>query len=113
MGTIGSRYDLFRDAIQKRVCSVCLDQRDDGSCGLSHRSCAIEAHLPRIVEAVAAIESDRMDEYVAAIEAEVCAHCEDGPGPVCRLRERGECALDTYLYLVVEAVEEVVKGKAS
>lgn len=27
-------YQVYWDAIRRRVCSVCLDQADDGSCGL-------------------------------------------------------------------------------
>ena len=101
-------YGAYRDAIMRRVCSVCLDQRSDGGCGLAHRTCAIEQHVPRIVNAVLAVTSDRMDEYEAAIRSQVCSQCglEDSCGH-CRLRDRGECALSTYLYLVVEAVEEV------
>jgi hypothetical protein len=64
-----------------------------------------------MVEAIAGIESDQMADYIAVIEAQVCSKCENGPGPVCALRKHGECALDTYLYLVVDAVEDVVKGR--
>jgi hypothetical protein len=111
MAKLENRYELFRDAIRRRVCSSCLDQRDDGTCGLSHRTCAIEAHLPGIVEAIAGVDSDRMDDYITAIEAQVCSECENGPGLVCSLRKHGDCALDTYLYLVVDAVEDIVKGQ--
>ncbi|HET8644127.1 MAG TPA: hypothetical protein VFO85_01485 [Vicinamibacteria bacterium] len=101
-------YDVYRDAIRERVCSVCLDQKDDGGCGLDRRTCALEEHLPGVVEAVLAVESENMADYEGAIRALVCSHCglEDERGR-CRVRERGQCALDTYLYLVVEAVEQV------
>jgi hypothetical protein len=107
-------YDMYKDAIRSRVCSVCLDQKDDGACGLDRRTCALEAHLPAIVEAVLAIESDRMADYEGAVRALVCSDCglEDDRGR-CRVRDRGECALDTYLYLVVEAVEQVRQGRAA
>lgn len=106
-------YNTYKDAIRSRVCSVCLDQKDDGACGLGRRTCALEAHLPGIVEAVLAVESDRMADYESAIRALVCSDCglEDERGR-CRVRDRGECALDTYLYLVVEAVEQVRLGGA-
>ena len=104
----GELYEAYRDAIQRRVCRVCLDQRDDGRCGLSSRVCVLEAHLPRIVEAILPIESDRMDDYVEAIRAQVCEPCphQDADGH-CELRGDGECALDAYLPLVVDAIEEV------
>jgi hypothetical protein len=102
-------YRAYWDTIRSRVCSVCLDQADDGTCGLGgRRLCAIRAHLPRLVETLSPIDSPRMDEYVAAVEAEICGRCpqQDAEGE-CELRDEGECALYTYLSLVVEAVEEV------
>jgi hypothetical protein len=102
------RSAAYRDAIRRRVCSPCLDGRGDGTCGLSGRACALDVHLPRVVEAILAVDSHRMDDFIAAIEAEICADCESpGSGGTCRLREQGDCALSTYLPLVVDAVGEV------
>jgi hypothetical protein len=107
-----ARYKAYWDAIQQRVCGVCLDQKNDGSCGLSGRVCSIEHHLPGIVEALVAIDSPRMDEYFAAIEQQICKRCseQDSLGQ-CELRDKGECALSTYLYLVTEAVQEVKEAE--
>lgn len=103
-----NRSAAYRDAIRRRVCAPCLDGRGDGTCGLSGRTCALDVHLSRIVETIAAIDSPRMDEFVAAIEAQVCPGCEPhGADGSCRVREQGDCALATYLPLVVDAVEEV------
>jgi len=54
-----------------------------------------------------------MDEYVYAIEDQVCRRCheQDAQGR-CRLRDRGEFALYTYLPLVVDAIEEVKGGES-
>jgi hypothetical protein len=102
------RYQAYWDAIRSRVCTVCLDQADDGSCGLTRRVCALERHLPKLVDALVSVRSDRMDDYVAAIEAQVCSGCpEQGGSGDCRLRDSARCALYSYLSLVLEAVEEV------
>jgi hypothetical protein len=102
------RYRAYRDAIRRRVCAVCLDSKDDGSCGLSGgRTCAIDEHLPRVVHALLAVRSGRMDEYVAALEAEICSRCRMGDAGSCALRDEGECGLSLYLPLVVDAIEEV------
>ena len=102
------RYQAYWDAIRRHVCGVCLDQADDGSCGLTRRVCALEMHLPALVNALVSVRSDRMDEYVAAIEAQVCSHCpEQNAQGRCRLRDAACCALSSYLPLVVDAVEEV------
>ena len=103
------RYRAYAEAIRRRVCMVCLDSADDGSCGLAKdRVCAIERHLPRLVETLVSIKSGRMDEYVAALESEICGKCrEQEADGRCRLRDHGECALAIYLPLVVDAIEEV------
>jgi hypothetical protein len=108
-------YLLYWDAIQRRACAVCLDAADDGSCGLPRgRTCALPAQLPTIVSTILGVHSDRMDDYVAAIEAAVCARCPepDAQGR-CALREKAECGLYTYLPLIVDAIEEVKAGQSS
>jgi hypothetical protein len=102
-------YEPYRDAIRRRVCAVCLDSADDGSCRLSgQRTCAIDEHLPRVLEAIRDVRERRDGTYASAIEARVCRQCvsRDAHG-VCALRPGGRCALDVYLPLVVEAIEEV------
>ena len=101
-------YQACWDAIQHRVCSVCLDVAADGSCGLGHtRECALQENLAAIVETVLSVQSHRMDDYVSAIEARICSGCRQQTGGVCGLRDSGECGLYTYLPLVVDAIEEV------
>jgi len=70
--------------------------------------CAIEEHLPAVVRAIAGTHSRRMEDYVDAIRAEVCCRCrhQDAAGQ-CELRGAGDCALESYLCLVVEAIEEI------
>jgi hypothetical protein len=112
MSDPSAEYLLYWNAIQQRVCAVCLDAADDGSCGLPReRTCALPAQLPTIVEAIVAVRSDRMDDYVTAIERALCAHCaeQDASGR-CGLRSAGSCGLYTYLPLVVDAIEEVKSG---
>ena len=43
----------YIDAIHENVCSVCIDQRLDGSCPQRDgKRCALDAHMPRIVEVI-------------------------------------------------------------
>jgi len=103
------RYRLYREAIRRRVCAVCLDGADDGACGLSGPSlCAIDEHLPRLVDAILDVRNRQDDAYAAAVEARVCGHCShrDGLG-LCRLRRDGRCTVSIYLPLVIEAIDEV------
>ena len=104
-------YEPYREAIRRRVCAICLDGADDGSCTLP-TACAIDEHLPRLVDAILDVRRRRDDAYAAAVEARVCAHCShrDELG-FCRLRRDGRCAMRVYLPLVIEAVEEVERGQ--
>ena len=103
------KREALRSALRNHVCSVCVDARDDGSCGTAGRACALEAHFESIVDTVVIIDSTRMDDYVDAIRERVCSNClEQDPDGFCARREGDGCALDSYLSLVVDAVEEVV-----
>ena len=106
-GTDG--YQPYREALRRRVCAVCLDSAADGSCRLSGlRTCAIDEHLPQVLEAIRDVRERRDDTYASAVEARVCRHCphRDAHGS-CSLRQGGRCALLVFLPLVVEAIEEV------
>jgi hypothetical protein len=103
------RYRLYREAIRRRVCAICLDGADGGACGLSGPPlCAVDEHLPRLVDAIRDARSRQDDTYAAAVEAKVCSHCShrDDLGS-CRLRRDGRCTVSIYLPLVVEAIDEV------
>ena len=105
---IDPRHQEFMDAIRSKVCAVCLDSRDDKTCTLTSRVCAIEGHLPRLVAALSAVESAQLADYEAAIRSQVCTECEQqDAGGRCHLRDQGTCSLDAYLSLVLDAVEEV------
>jgi hypothetical protein len=102
------RERAYLEAIRARVCHVCLDQANDGSCGLTKRTCAIEAHLPRLASVLSLIDSRSMDDYDAAVRAEICPSCanQDAQGH-CAVRAASDCALLTYLPLVLDAIEAV------
>lgn len=103
-----ARYSRYLEAIRRRVCTVCLDGNDDGTCGISPGRCALERLLPRLVDTIRDVRSSRDDAYAAAVEARVCSHCDDlDPLGRCALRHDGRCALAVYLPLVIEAVGEV------
>ena len=105
----GDATAVYASALRARACAACLDAADDGSCGLRGRPCALAAQLPLIVKAIVSVQSTRMDEYVQAIEDQVCRRChEQDEAGRCRLRDRGECALYSYLPLVVDAIDEVM-----
>ena len=103
-----SRREAYHEAIRAKVCGVCLDQRDDGTCGLTRRTCAIERHLPRLADVLARVHSTRMEDYEDAVRAQICTACpEPDADGRCALREHADCALLAYLPLVLDAIDSV------
>ncbi len=112
----GNKDNLSREALwealRRRVCSVCLDRRDDGSCGRGGESgCALEEQLERVVSALSASRGQTLEERARAVEEQVCCHCL-GPdhGGSCRLGERGECAVRAYLPIIARVVDDAELG---
>lgn len=102
------RIELFRQALKERVCGICFDRNDDGTCGLPEgRVCGIEAHLPDIVRAVEAEHSFDLTPYVESIRTKVCPNCSQDESGRCVFRESFDCAVDNFLYVVVDTIEDV------
>jgi len=95
-------------AIQQKICAMCPDRNVDGSCNrLAEGSCTLFAKLPEAVEAILKVWSERMGPYIQSVRDHVCAQCRlRNPDGSCDLRQTDNCMLDSYLPLVVEAVEE-------
>lgn len=94
--------------IRDQVCHVCSDRKVDNSCGLEEPGrCALFRMFPQVARAVASTHSDDIRDYIQAIRDQVCTVCEqqaaDGS---CESRENVTCALDAYLLLIVDAIEE-------
>ena len=99
--------------IRATVCRVCTDRNNDGSCSLDDPgSCALFRLFPQVARAIQTTQSDDIRDYVKAIREQVCSECrmKDAEGR-CETRERVECALDAYLLLVVDAIEEATGRK--
>jgi hypothetical protein len=96
------------DIVRKRVCSVCTERTLEGDCGREDpSSCALFRLFPNVARAIAAVSSDDIRDYVESLRKNVCTVCgnqaEDG---TCDVRKQVQCALDAYLILVVDAIEE-------
>ncbi len=94
--------------VRNRICGVCSDRKIDGTCGLDEpASCALFRLFPQVAEAIQATDSNDIQDYIQAIRLNVCSICtaQESDGS-CGLRQEVQCALDSYLLLVVEAIEE-------
>ena len=88
--------------------SVCTERTVEGQCGLEEpTSCALFRLFPQVAQAIQSVNSEDIDQYIDAIRRNVCSVCiEQASDGSCETRQHVECALDAYLLLVVDAIEE-------
>ncbi|MGO4885946.1 MAG: hypothetical protein ACLP59_34755 [Bryobacteraceae bacterium] len=98
----------LEELVRQRICRVCSDRKMDGTCGLEDPGeCALFRLFPQVAEAIQGTDSDNLEDYIEAIRRHVCTVCAAQEKDLsCGLREQVQCALDAYLLLVVEAIEE-------
>ena len=94
--------------VRNRICKVCTERTADGECGLESPSgCALFQFFPLVAEAIQSVSSDDIHDYIGAIRRNVCSACTDQAADgSCETRQQVRCALDAYLLLVVDAIEE-------
>jgi hypothetical protein len=100
--------DELETIVRKCICCVCTDRNDDKTCGLKEPGkCSLFRMFPLVARAIQATDSNDIQDYIQAIRQQVCSVCALGdPEGSCEERRRVQCALDAYLVLVVEAIEE-------
>lgn len=94
--------------VRNRICRVCTSRTSEGECGLEEpSSCALFRLFPQVAQAIQSVKSDDIHLYIEAIRGKVCAVCHDQAADgSCETRQQVQCALDAYLLLVVDAIEE-------
>ena len=106
---MNDKLETYEKAILDRICAVCIDRHEDGTCGLDPSlRCSIREHLPSLLELFDGVSFDNMAEYVERVRNNVCTVCNEGNrNGTCAPRDHIDCTLDRYLALVVEAIEDV------
>ena len=94
--------------VRNRICKLCTERTVEGQCGLEEPSgCALFRLFPQVAQAIQSVSSDDIHQYIEAIRANVCSVCHDQERDgSCETRQMVQCALDAYLLLVVDAIEE-------
>lgn len=102
---------LIYKRMHDRVCKVCLDSGYDGKCySLDPIGCALSRFLPEIVEAITRVDSAYLKDYLSSVRKRVCAQCPNQDDyQKCDVRDKANCGLDSYLALVVDVVEDVLR----
>ena len=94
--------------VRERICGVCTDRTFDGACGLEDpNTCALFRLFPQVALAVQSTDSNDIRDYIRAIREQVCSVCdEQASNGECESRKAVNCALDAYLLLVIDAIDE-------
>ena len=94
--------------VRNRICRLCTERTVDGQCDLESPSdCALFRLFPQVAQAILSVQSDDIRPYIDAIRRNVCSVCQDQASDgSCESRRQVQCALDAYLLLVVDAIEE-------
>ena len=94
--------------IRKHICGICTDRTAAGDCGREEPAgCALFRLFPEVAQAIRTVDSDDIHYYIEAIRRNVCSVCEDQANDgSCETRQQVQCALDAYLVLVVDSIEE-------
>ena len=94
--------------VRNRICRVCSDRKENGECGREAPvTCALFRLFPEVARAIQSVESDDVNPYIEAIRRNVCSVCaEQAADGTCETRQQVQCALDAYLVLIVDAIEE-------
>ncbi|MCX6633209.1 MAG: hypothetical protein NTW28_36905 [Candidatus Solibacter sp.] len=101
-------FDELEAIVRNRICSVCTERTTEGQCGLEDpSSCALFRLFPQVAQAIQSVDSSDIQQYIEAIRRNVCSVCQDqAQDGSCEARQQVQCALDAYLLLVVDAIEE-------
>jgi len=99
--------------VRNKICSVCTERTAEGQCGLEAPvECALFRLFPEVAQAIQSVKSDDIQPYIDAIRGKVCSICCDqAKDGSCETRQEVRCALDAYLLLVVDAIEEATGKK--
>jgi hypothetical protein len=94
--------------LRERICGVCTDRTVEGDCGREDPSeCALFRMLPQVVDTIQSVDSKDIRDYVGALRTGVCNVCaQQAADGSCKEREQVKCALDAYLLLIVDVIEE-------
>lgn len=101
--------------LKERICPICVERGPRSTCNLWELAeCPITLHLPRLVEVVRSIHSGQMEDYLQKVRQEICTTCESALSPLghCDVRNSGHCALDAYLLLIVQIIDDFLAEKA-
>ena len=105
--------DEYWHAIQSEICVRCDDREPGGQCTMTGNiPCPLRAYLPEILDVVNSIYSHSLAPYEELLRNRVCGLCANlSATGQCVLPSNKRCALDHFLPLVVQVIEDTQLGQ--
>ncbi len=99
----------YRQAIEERICSFCLDHSHDGMCSRpKDEPCAVSTHLAELVHVVLTTERRTdVEGFIERLRTELCPTCNQDDIGHCPRRELAHCAVDSYILPIIDVIEDV------
>jgi hypothetical protein len=98
----------YMDEIRQNVCSRCVERPAAGPpCAPLGKRCGIEEHLPELIEAIHAVDSPGIAQYLDHNRKQICSTCSALHSSIC------PCPMDYLAVLLVQAVETVDQRRAA
>ena len=108
-GIMDRSFAELEAIVRDRICRVCSDRTEEGKCGLEEPSaCALFRLFPQVAQAIQSVNSNDINDYIRRHPPECLFRLPRTGGRMaaCETRHQVQCALDAYLLLVVDAIEE-------
>lgn len=104
--------DRIRSRLQTSLCPTCVRYTASHTCSLvPPRMCSVFKNLETIVSIVARTHSRSVEPYAEAVRDRVCSACPcEDDHQCCPKRDGLDCALDTYLPLIVDEIESELEA---
>lgn len=98
--------DRVEARLRDQICPSCARFTRMRTCSLPpNRRCAIFSNLNEIAAIVESTHSTSIEPYLNEVRKRICQTCLEDDHGACPMRNAVDCALDTYLPLVVEEIE--------
>ena len=96
--------------LREKICPKCVRFTSDHQCSLPPDvECFLFQNLGKFVDIVRTTHSSSIVPYLDQLRAQVCSTCHEDQRGSCPFRNQLDCALDTYLPLIVDEIESALE----
>ena len=96
----------IEERLRDRICPKCVRYTSDHRCSLPrNQRCPLFAHLAELGAIVEQTHCLSISPYIDKVRCRICSRCLEDKEGNCALRDGLDCAMDTYLPMIVDEIE--------